>query len=56
MGVKAVIEFLNVLAALLAGLVAGAALHSAYVHSRKRGEFRPFPWDHEEDDDEEGSA
>ena len=44
------IEFLNVVAALLAGLVAGAAIHSAYVHSKYRGELRPFPWDHEEDE------
>jgi len=34
-----VIEFLNVLTALVAGLVAGAALHSAYLHSKKRGEL-----------------
>ena len=56
MGVKGVIEFLNVLVALLVGLVAGAVIHSAYVHSKKMGELRSFPWDHEEDDDEEVSA
>jgi hypothetical protein len=33
------IEFFNVLAAFLAGLVFGMALHSAYLHSKKRGEL-----------------
>lgn len=33
------IEFYNVLVALIAGLVAGAALHSAWLHSKKRREF-----------------
>ena len=40
------IEFLNVLFALAAGLIAGAALHSAYVHSKNRGELPVYPWDH----------
>jgi len=42
-------ELWNVLAALVAGLVAGAVLHSAYVHSKRRGELPDHPWDHEED-------
>ena len=33
------IEFLNVLFALVAGLIAGAAIHSAYLHSKIRGEL-----------------
>ena len=45
------IEFLNVLCALAAGLIAGAAIHSAYVHSKERGELPAFPWDHYDIDD-----
>lgn len=45
------IEFLNVLCALAAGLIAGAALHSAYVHSKSRGELPEYPWDHLEVED-----
>lgn len=44
-------EFLNVLLALAVGLIAGAALHSAYVHSKNRGELPVFPWDHCEVED-----
>ena len=44
-------EFLNVLCALAAGLVAGAAIHSAYVHSKRRRSLPEFPWDHFEVDD-----
>lgn len=46
------VEFWNVLAALVAGLVAGAALHSAYVHSKRRGELPDHSWDHDEEGDE----
>ena len=46
------IEFLNVVTVLLAGLVAGAALHSAYVHSKRRGELPDHSWDHDEEGDE----
>ena len=45
------IEFLNVLFALAAGLIAGAALHSAYVHSKNRGELPKLPLDHLEVED-----
>jgi len=51
--VRPVIEFLNVLFALLAGVVAGAALHSAYVHSKSRKELPELPWNHCEEDDGE---
>jgi hypothetical protein len=43
------IEFWNVLVAWLAGLIAGLAIHSAYLHSKKRRELPPFPWDHDEE-------
>jgi len=33
------IEFWNVVIAFICGLVAGAAIHSAWLHSKKRGEF-----------------
>jgi hypothetical protein len=33
------IEFWNVIAAFISGLVAGMAIHSAYLHSRKRKEL-----------------
>lgn len=42
------IEFLNVLIALIAGLIGGAALHSAYLHSKKRGSIGKMPWNHKE--------
>ncbi len=50
------IEFLNVIIAALAGFVLGLAVHSAYVHSKKRGELGPMPWDHPDggEGDEEG--
>jgi len=34
-----VIEFWNVIAALIAGMIAGAAIHSAWLHSKKRKEL-----------------
>jgi len=34
------IEFLNVVVALVCGLIAGAVLHSAWLHSKKRGELK----------------
>ncbi len=37
------IEFWNVLVALVVGLVGGAALHSAWLHSKEREEFEPKP-------------
>jgi hypothetical protein len=43
------IEFWNVLVAWLAGLIAGLAIHSAYLHSKRHGEVRPLPWDHDEE-------
>lgn len=46
------IEFLNVLFALVAGLVAGAAIHSAWRHSKERGELSELPWDHENEEEE----
>jgi hypothetical protein len=33
------IEFWNVVAAFICGLIAGAAVHSAYLHSKKRKEL-----------------
>lgn len=33
------IEFWNVVIALVAGLIAGVALHSAWLHSKERKEF-----------------
>ena len=37
------IEFWNVIAGIIAGIIIGAVGHSAYCHSRARDEFR-FPW------------
>ena len=39
------IEFWNVIAAFISGLVAGAAIHSAWLHSKNRGEFER-KWGH----------
>ena len=33
------IEFWNVIIAFISGLIAGATIHSAWLHSKKRGEF-----------------
>ena len=34
------IELWNVVIAFIVGLICGAAIHSAYLHSKKRSEFR----------------
>ena len=39
------IEFWNVIAVFISGLIAGAAIHSAWLHSKKRGEFKR-KWGH----------
>ena len=44
------IEFWNVVVAWIAGLVAGLAIHSAYLHSKRRGELQPLPWNHDEEE------
>ncbi len=46
------IEFWNVVAAAIAGFILGLAVHSAYVHSKKRGELGRMPWDYGEGDEE----
>ena len=46
------IEFINVVVAAISGFILGLAVHSAYLHGKKRGELRPMPWDHEEDEKE----
>ena len=43
------IEFLNVLAAAVAALILGLCVHSAYVHSKNKGDIKPMPWDHKEE-------
>ncbi len=50
------IEFWNVVFAALAAFILGLAVHSAYVHSKKRGELGRMPWDHPDgvEGDEEG--
>lgn len=45
------IEFWNVIIAWIAGIIAGLAIHSAYLHSKKRKELGDHPWNH--DDEEE---
>ena len=37
--VTGMIEFWNVVIGLIVGLIGGAAVHSAWLHSRKRGEL-----------------
>ena len=44
------IEFWNVVVAAIAGFILGLAVHSAYVHSKRRGEIGPMPWDHSEEE------
>jgi len=39
------IEFWNVVIASVAGGIIGAAIHSAWLHSKQRGEFRIRPED-----------
>jgi len=46
-------EFWNVVVAAFAGFILGLAVHSAYVHSKKRGELEPMPWDHDEEEERE---
>ena len=48
------IEFWNVVIAVVAGVIVGAAIHSAYVHCKERGDLQPFPWDHDLDDERDG--
>ena len=38
------IEFVNVVVAAVAGFVLGLAVHSAYLHSRKRGGIGRASW------------
>jgi len=46
------IEFVNVVVAAIAGFVLGLTVHSAYLHSKKRGETGKAPWDHREAEEE----
>jgi len=47
------IEFWNVVAAAIVSFILGLIAHSAYLHSKKRGELkRKHPWDHEEVDEQ----
>ncbi|MBS7629828.1 hypothetical protein KEJ23_07710 [Candidatus Bathyarchaeota archaeon] len=41
-------EFWNVVIAWIAGIITGLAIHSAYLHSKRRGEIPTLPWNHEE--------
>lgn len=41
------IEFWNVIIAFIVGLIGGAAIHSAYLHSKSRGELRKVGKDEE---------
>jgi len=45
------IEFWNVIVAALAGFILGLAVHSAYLHSKKRGELGRMPWNHGEEEE-----
>jgi len=45
-----VIEFFNIVAAMVCGFILGLTVHSAYVHSKGRGSLKPAPWDHDEEE------
>jgi len=42
------IEFFNVIVAAVTGFILGLTVHSAYLHSKKRGSISKTPWKHEE--------
>jgi len=42
------IELVNVVMATVASFILGLTVHSVHLHSKKRREIKPMPWNHEE--------
>jgi hypothetical protein len=47
------IDLLNFIVGVVCAFILGLATHSIYLHSKKRKELPPLPWDHEVDDIED---
>jgi len=45
------IDLLNFIVSAICAFILGLATHSIYLHSKKRKELPPLPWDHLEVDD-----